>query len=47
VKIEPRAEWREVFHEAWRVERDFYWDPNMTGHNWKKIGERYEALLPG
>jgi len=21
-----------------RVERDFYWDPNMTGHNWKKIG---------
>ena len=46
VKINPREEWREVFHEAWRVERDFYWDPNMTGHNWKKIGERYEALLP-
>ena len=46
VKIDPREEWREVFHEAWRVERDFYWDPNMTGHNWKKIGERYEALLP-
>jgi tricorn protease len=45
-KIDPREEWREVFHEAWRVERDFYWDPNMTGHNWKKIGERYEALLP-
>jgi len=44
VKIDPREEWREVFHEAWRVERDFYWDPNMTGHNWKKIGERYEAL---
>src|SRR6266699_3079706 len=38
VKIDPREEWREV--------RDFYWDPNMTGHNWKKIGERYEALLP-
>jgi len=46
VQIDPREEWREVFHEAWRVERDFYWDPNMTGHNWKKIGERYEALLP-
>jgi tricorn protease len=45
-KIDPREEWREVFHEAWRVERDFYWDPNMTGHDWKKIGERYEALLP-
>ena len=46
VKIDPREEWREVFHEAWRVERDFYWDPNMTGHDWKKIGARYEALLP-
>ena len=46
VKIDPREEWREVFREAWRVERDFYWDPNMTGHNWRKIGERYEALLP-
>ena len=46
VKIDPREEWRQVFREAWRIERDFYWDPNMTGHNWKKIGERYEALLP-
>src|SRR6266480_2953637 len=46
VKIDPREEWRQVFREAWRIERDFYWDPNMTGHNWKKIGDRYEALLP-
>src|SRR5207237_8162171 len=27
VKIDPREEWRQVFHEAWRIERDFYWDP--------------------
>ncbi|PYU78592.1 MAG: hypothetical protein DMG51_18540, partial [Acidobacteria bacterium] len=46
VKIDPREEWRQVFREAWRIERDFYWDPHMTGHNWKTIGERYEALLP-
>ncbi|HKV26349.1 MAG TPA: PDZ domain-containing protein [Candidatus Acidoferrum sp.] len=46
VKIDPRAEWREIYHEAWRTERDFYWDPNMTGHDWNKIGARYEALLP-
>lgn len=46
VKIDPRQEWRQVFHEAWRIERDFYWDPNMTGHDWKKLGDRYEALLP-
>jgi tricorn protease len=46
VKVDPREEWRQVFHEAWRIERDFYWDPEMTGHDWKKIGARYEALLP-
>jgi tricorn protease len=46
VQIDPRAEWRQIYHEAWRIERDFYWDPNMTGHDWNKIGARYEALLP-
>jgi tricorn protease len=46
VLIDPRREWRQTFHEAWRIERDFYWDPEMTGHNWKKLGERYESLLP-
>ena len=46
VKIDPRQEWRQIYHEAWRTERDFYWDTNMTGHDWNKIGARYEALLP-
>jgi len=46
VQIDPREEWKQIFHEAWRIERDFYWDPAMTGHNWKQIGDRYEALLP-
>jgi len=46
VKVDPREEWRQIFREAWRIERDFYWDPEMTGHDWKKIGARYEALLP-
>ncbi len=46
VKIDPREEWKQIFHEAWRLERDFYWDPAMTGHNWEQIGKRYEALLP-
>lgn len=46
VRVEPREEWRQIYREAWRIERDFYWDPGMTGHDWKKIGARYEALLP-
>ena len=46
VQIDPRTEWRQILREAWRIERDFYWDPKMTGHNWEQIGKRYEALLP-
>jgi tricorn protease len=45
-RVDPREEWKEIFHEAWRVERDFYWDPAMEGLDWKAIGARYEALLP-
>jgi tricorn protease len=44
--VDPRAEWKQMFHEAWRIERDFYWDPKMGGIDWDKIGKRYEALLP-
>ena len=46
IDIDPRQEWKQIIHEAWRIERDFYWDPNMTGHNWEQIGKRYEALVP-
>jgi len=45
-RIDPREEWKEIFHEAWRIERDFYWDPAMGGLDWKMLGQRYETLLP-
>jgi tricorn protease len=35
-----------MFDEAWRLERDFYYDPAMGGLDWKAIGQRYRALLP-
>jgi len=44
--VDPRAEWKQMFEEAWRLERDFYYDPGMGGFDWKGIGERYRALLP-
>ena len=43
---DPKEEWKQILHEAWRVERDFYWDPGMGGADWAAIGKRYEALLP-
>ncbi len=46
MRSDPRAEWQQIFREAWRLERDFYYDPNMRGLNWKAIGDRYEKLVP-
>lgn len=44
--IDPRAEWKEIFWESWRWYRDNYYDANMRGLNWRKIGEQYAAYLP-
>ncbi|MGH7900808.1 MAG: S41 family peptidase [Thermodesulfobacteriota bacterium] len=44
--IDPREEWSQIFNEAWRIERDFFYDPNMHGVNWNATKERYKALLP-
>ena len=44
--VDPRLEWRQMFDEAWRLERDFYYDPAMGGLDWKAVGERYRQLLP-
>ena len=46
VMIDPPAEWREIFDEAWRIERDFFYDPNMHGVNWKAIHDQYAKMLP-
>ena len=46
VRVDPREEWKEILHEAWRIERDFFWDPAMGGLDWKAIEKRYAALLP-
>ncbi len=44
--VEPHAEWLQMFNEAWRLERDFYYDPAMGGLDWKAVGERYRQLVP-
>jgi tricorn protease len=43
--IDPPAEWRQVFEEAWRMERDFFYDPNMHGLDWPALGEKYRPLV--
>jgi tricorn protease len=44
--VDPRQEWREMFDEAWRLERDFYYDPAMGGLDWKAVGDRHRQLVP-
>jgi len=44
--VNPRDEWKQMFWEAWRFERDNYYDPNMVGLNWRGIGEHYAQYLP-
>jgi tricorn protease len=46
MKVDPRAEWKQIFNEAWRLERDFYYDPTMRGLDWVAIKKRYEQELP-
>lgn len=46
VKIEPRAEWAQILHEAWRINRDFFYDPNMHGADWPAVKKKYEQFLP-
>ena len=46
VKVEPRAEWAEMLDEAWRINRDYFYDKGMHGADWPAMRTKYAALLP-
>jgi len=46
VRIEPRAEWKQIFDEAWRINRDYFYDPNMHGTDWNAMKEKSSVFLP-
>ena len=41
----PRAEFHELFLDAWRLERDYFYDRNMHGVDWKAMRDRYLPLV--
>lgn len=44
--VDYRKEWRQMFDEAWRIQRDLFFDENMQGMDWPAIKRKYEALIP-
>lgn len=45
VRIDPKAEWKQMFNEVWRGERDFFYDPSLHGLSLDKMKATYEPYL--
>jgi tricorn protease len=45
VYVDPRAEWSQMYHEVWRIERDFFYDPGYHGLDLKAAEARYKPYL--
>lgn len=44
-RIDPRAEWAHIFDEAWRIQREYFYSPEMHGADWKSVYEKYRPLV--
>ncbi|HXT64842.1 MAG TPA: PDZ domain-containing protein [Pyrinomonadaceae bacterium] len=44
--LDPKEEFKQIFNEGWRNERDYLYVPNMHGTDWNKDKEMYGAMLP-
>lgn len=45
VWVNPQEEWNQIYHEAWRQMRDFFYDENMHGVDWADVNKKYEPLV--
>lgn len=45
ILVAPALEWRQMFRDVWRLQRDHFWNRNMSGIDWKRIYDRYFPLL--
>jgi len=44
--VDVQKEWNQIFNDAWRWYRDFFYDANFHGRDWKAMGEKYRAYIP-
>jgi tricorn protease len=47
VRVDPRAEWNQMYHEVWRIERDFLYDPHHHGLDINAAEKKYAPYLKG
>jgi tricorn protease len=45
-EIDPPQEWKQIFEEVWRQERDYFFEASMNGVDWQKMHDKYLQLLP-
>ncbi|HZV77409.1 MAG TPA: PDZ domain-containing protein, partial [Candidatus Babeliales bacterium] len=45
--VDPRLDWRQMYRETWRIERDFFYDPNYHGLNVREAEARFAPYLAG
>ena len=45
VYSDPKAEWKQMYKEAWRIQRDFFYDPNLHGLDLNATEKKYEVYL--
>ena len=45
VKVDPIAEWKQMYHDVWRIERSYFYDPNLHGVNAAAAEKKYEPYL--
>ena len=45
VKVDPRAEWKQIYHEIWRIERDFFYDPHHHGLDLQQAEKTFAPFL--
>jgi tricorn protease len=45
VRVDPREEWKQMYHEAWRIQRDFFYDPGFHGLDLAATEKKYAVFL--
>ena len=46
ISVDYKKEWSQMFHEAWRLQKEFFWTEDLSGVDWEKVFKRYVNILP-